>query len=162
MIEEIKNLIVSRLGAEAIIEANDKVLQPFICVQVAKLAEVGQILYENDFDHLACLTGIDNGREAGTMEVVYHFYSILKNAMVVIKVKVNRNQAGEPLPCVPSLSHIWKGADWLERETYDLVGIHFEGHQDLRRILLPADWQGFPLRKDYEEQATYHGIQVKY
>lgn len=162
MIEEIKNLIVSRLGAETVIETNDKVLQPFISVQVEKLAEIGQILHEYDFDHLACITGIDNGASAGTMEVVYHFYSILKNLTLVVKVKVARNQVDAPLPSVPTLSHIWQSADWHEREVYDLIGIHFEGHQDLRRILLPADWQGFPLRKDYEEQTTYHGVQVKY
>jgi NADH-quinone oxidoreductase subunit C len=162
MIEEIKNLIVSRLGVEAVIESNDKALQPFICVQVEKLAEIGQLLYEYDFDHLACVTGIDNGASAGTMEIVYHFYSIIKNLTLVVKVKIARNQVGEPLPSVPTLSHIWQSADWHEREVYDLLGIHFEGHQDLRRILLPADWQGFPLRKDYEEQATYHGVQVKY
>jgi NADH-quinone oxidoreductase subunit C len=60
------------------------------------------------------------------------------------------------------VSSIWKTADWHEREAYDLVGVQFVNHPNLTRILLPADWQGHPLRKDYVEQERYHGIQVKY
>ena len=66
------------------------------------------------------------------------------------------------LPQVPSLVKIWKTADWHEREVYDLVGVNFKGHPDLRRILLPEDWEGHPLRKDYQEQEKYNGIKVKY
>jgi NADH-quinone oxidoreductase subunit C len=65
-------------------------------------------------------------------------------------------------PEVPSLSGIWKTADWHEREAYDFFGIQFTGHPNLTRILLPADWEGHPLRKDYVEQERYHGIKVKY
>jgi NADH-quinone oxidoreductase subunit C len=67
----------------------------------------------------------------------------------------------DQLPSVPSLVSIWRTADWHEREAFDLVGVYFEGHPDLRRILLPEDWVGHPLRKDYVEQEKYHGIQVK-
>ena len=63
-------------------------------------------------------------------------------------------------PDIPSVESIWRVADWFERETYDMFGINFTGHRDLRRILLPEDWDGWPLRKDYEEQETYHGIVV--
>ncbi|MYF99827.1 NADH-quinone oxidoreductase subunit C, partial [Candidatus Poribacteria bacterium] len=63
---------------------------------------------------------------------------------------------------IPTVSHIWKTADWHERETYDLYGILFEGHTDLRRILLPDDWEGFPLRKDYQEPDFYRGMRVPY
>jgi NADH-quinone oxidoreductase subunit C len=59
---------------------------------------------------------------------------------------------------MPSVEPVWKSADWLEREQYDLLGVQFEGHPDLRRIMLPDDWVGHPLRKDYVEQADYHQI----
>jgi len=62
---------------------------------------------------------------------------------------------------VPSVCSIWRTADWHEREAFDLMGIYFTGHPDLRRILLPDDWAGFPLRKDYEDAESYHGIMIK-
>lgn len=109
------------------------------------------------FDQLACLTGIDNGPASNSMEVVYHLYSIPFNTALAVKVIVPRNH-----PEVPSVSGIWRTANWHEREAFDLLGIRFTGHPDLRRILLPADWEGHPLRKDYEEQPTYRGMSVKY
>ena len=63
-------------------------------------------------------------------------------------------------PTIPSVETVWRIGDWFERETYDMFGIEFQGHRDLRRILLPDDWEGWPLRKDYEVQETYHGIVV--
>jgi NADH-quinone oxidoreductase subunit C len=159
--EEVKSLIIHHLGEDTITDANEKVMQPCLSIRVEKIAEVGQLLHENGFDHLACITGIDNGAAEATMEVLYHLYSIPKATSLTLKVKVPRHQPEKPLPSVPTLSHIWRTADWHEREAYDLLGIHFEGHLDLRRILLPADWQGFPLRKDYEQQEIYHGISVK-
>ena len=63
-------------------------------------------------------------------------------------------------PKIPSVESVWRIGDWFERETYDMFGIEFQGHRDLRRILLPDDWDGWPLRKDYEVQETYHGIMV--
>jgi NADH-quinone oxidoreductase subunit C len=74
-------------------------------------------------------------------------------------VKVDLDRAR---PIVPSVYSIWKAADWHEREAFDLLGIQFEGHPDLRRLLMPADWEGHPLRKDYQEQNYYRGIKVKY
>lgn len=109
------------------------------------------------FDQLSCLTGIDNGPEANTMEVVYHLYSIPFNRSLAIKLVVPREN-----PEVPSVAHIWRTANWHEREAFDLLGIRFTGHPDLRRILMPADWEGHPLRKDYQEQTSYRGITVKY
>lgn len=109
------------------------------------------------FDMLSCITGIDNGAEAGTMEVIYNLYSIPFNHHLAIKVVVPRDQ-----PEVDTVSHIWKTANWHEREVYDLLGIVFNGHPDLRRILLPADWEGHPLRKDYKHQDYYRGIKVEY
>ncbi|PZR39870.1 MAG: NADH-quinone oxidoreductase subunit C [Azospira oryzae] len=116
-------------------------------------------LYQNPstyFDQLSCITGIDNGPQANTMEVIYHLYSIPFNQSLAIKVVLPRDHA-----TIDSISAIWKSADWLEREVYDMFGIHFNNHPDLRRILLPADWEGHPLRKDYQHQEAYRDIKVK-
>lgn len=109
------------------------------------------------FDQLSCLTGLDNGLEAGTMEVIYNLYSIPFDLHLMLKVALDRSK-----PEIQTVSDIWRTADWHERETYDLLGIVFLDHPDLRRILLPKDWVGHPLRKDYKEQEEYHGIRVVY
>lgn len=114
------------------------------------------------FDQLSCLTAIDNGPEKGTLELIYTLYSIPHHQTLHLQVVLPRLLEDNQLPVVSSLVSIWKTADWHEREAFDLVGVHFEGHPDLRRILLPEDWKGHPLRKDYVEQEKYHGIQVKY
>lgn len=106
-------------------------------------------------DRLVCVTGIDNGPEAASMEVVYHLDGITTGKTLALRVKTTRED-----PEVPSLCSIWEAADWLEREVFDMYGIRFSGHPDLRRILLPADWEGFPLRKDYTAAKTYHGLEV--
>ena len=94
------------------------------------------------------------------LEIVYHLYSFMHRHSLVVKVKTPRwagEVAGE-LPVVPSVSNVWAIADWHEREAYDLVGIEFSDHPNLRRILCPEDWVGHPLRKDYEFPLEYHGV----
>lgn len=108
-------------------------------------------------DSLSCLTALDNGPKAGTMEVIYTLYSIPHGHSFQLACMLDRGQ-----PEIDSVSSIWRSADWHEREAFDFYGIHFKGHPDLRRILLPADWEGFPLKKDYQHQEKYHGITVKY
>ena len=94
------------------------------------------------------------------LEVVYHLSSISTKLTLVIKVILPRWKNDEPgnLPEVPTVSGIWSTADWHEREAYDLSGVLFTGHTNLRRILCPEDWEGYPLRKDYEMPLEYHGI----
>ncbi|GAB3323805.1 NADH-quinone oxidoreductase subunit C [Larkinella ripae] len=161
---EITDLLVARFGADLIQQINTTNPQPFFVVQTAAIAEVCQFLRDDDrffFDFLACMTGIDNGPQANSMEVVYNLTSIPYEHTLMFKVLLPRNAGAEPLPAVPTVTNVWRTADWHEREIYDLVGIQFSGHPDLRRILLPTDWQGHPLRKDYQDMETYHGIKVK-
>ncbi len=111
------------------------------------------------FDTLMCLSGVHHLGEPEQMEVVYHLYSVRHRHQIIIKVKVDR-----PLVFphyylrVRTVSDIWPAAEWMEREVYDMFGIHFEGHRDFRRLLLPPDWLGHPLQKDFREQDVYGGI----
>lgn len=159
---ELTDLLTSQFG-EAI-QLTNQPLQPYLTVPVDKLLDICQFLRDDErlfFDLLACLTGIDNGPQADTMEVVYNFTSIPYEHNLMLKVIVPRTTGSAKLPSVPSIAHIWRTADWHEREAFDLVGIHFDNHPDLRRILLPTDWVGHPLRTDYQEQEQYHGIKTK-
>ncbi len=107
------------------------------------------------FDQLACLTGLDERKENDCFTVVYNLFSFIHRHKVNLRVRTQ----GVP---VPSVTKIWGAANWHEREAYDLFGIKFSAHPDLRRILLPEDWEGHPLQKDYTAQEKYHGITVKY
>ncbi len=97
------------------------------------------------FHLLKDLSGVDyQGKKTPRFEVVYHLYSLRHNRMIRLNVQVPEDD-----PSVDSVTGIFKGADWHERECFDLFGITFRNHPDLRRILLPEDWEGYPLRKDY-------------
>ena len=157
--EEIKILLEENFPEKAF-EVVENATPQGIVVPAESLVEVMGFLHANDqlyFDMLSCITGLDNGPETGTMEMIYNLYSIPNDLHLMIKVMLDREK-----PVVDSLVEIWKTADWQEREVYDMYGIHFNNHPDLRRILMPADWEGFPLRKDYEEQTYYRGMKVKY
>jgi NADH-quinone oxidoreductase subunit C len=103
-------------------------------------------------DYLECITGVDYPTDKKIV-VVYHVYSYTLKHRVVLKAFLDRED-----PAMPTLVNVWSVANWQERECFDLLGVLFEGHPDLRRILLPDDWEGHPLRKDYEEKEDYHGI----
>ena len=114
-----------------------------IIVPKESLLEVAQYLKNPPlvFDNLHCITAVDRKEK---MELVYILYSIRERHGVTLKVYLTLEDLN-----VASLSAIWKSANWLEREVYDLFGIIFSDHPDLRRILNPYDWKGYPLRKDY-------------
>lgn len=163
--EEIIGLLAQRFGPAIILAQDPHASPPAVHIPSQHIAEIGQMLHEHKktyFDYLACITALDNGPEANTLELIYNLYSIPYDLQLMLKVVVDRNKPEEPLPAVPSVSHIWRGANWHEREAYDLMGIRFTEHPDLRRILLPADWEGHPLRKDYTVQKQYHGIETTY
>lgn len=126
----------------------------FIVVPAANIVAIGKMLKTIDsfsFDCLSDLTAVDRKEN---YEVVYHLFSYRHNHSVVLKVILPHDDA----PHVVSVEGVWPVANWLEREVYDLFGIVFDGHSDLRRIMLPDDWVGHPLRKDYKEEEDYHGI----
>jgi NADH-quinone oxidoreductase subunit C len=163
--QEIKQALVAQFGEVMVIASDETAPQPSLTVATDTLPEVCAFLYQTEglyFDMLSCLTALDNGPEAGTMQIAYNLYSIPYEHSLMLKVEFARNTPDGDLPTVPTLSHIWRTADWHEREAFDLMGIRFANHPDLRRILLPEDWEGHPLRKDYQEQQRYHGIEVKY
>jgi NADH-quinone oxidoreductase subunit C len=108
-----------------------------------------------EFDCLSNLSGVDYPKR-GVIEVVYHLYSYVHFHTVVLKVDTPRDA-----PSVPTVESVWKTANWQEREVFDLLGVVFEGHSDLRRILMPEDWVGHPLRKDFVEPEDYHGIPTR-
>ncbi|MBN1959479.1 MAG: NADH-quinone oxidoreductase subunit C [Deltaproteobacteria bacterium] len=107
------------------------------------------------FDFLRALSGIDYLQQ-DEIEVVAHLFSYSQRAQVVIKTRIER-----AAPQLASVQDIWPAANWHEREIFDLLGVNFTDHPDLRRILLPDDWQGFPLRKDYQEPEFYQGIPTR-
>lgn len=160
-IELVTGVIKTKFNEACIVAIATDIPQPTIELTPSAILEVCKELQANEacyFDHLSCITGIDNGVEKGTFEVLYHLFSITKKLSIVLKVTLQRNVQAS----LPSLTPIWGTANWHEREVFDLFGIHFEGHPDLRRILLPANWEGHPLKKDYEAQQYFHGITVKY
>ncbi len=100
---------------------------------------------EFDYDYIVDVTSVDYPAEPERFEVVYIFYSIPRRHRIMVKIRVT-----EDSPVVDSVVSIWRGAEFMEREVYDMMGIQFRGHPDLRRILMPDDYdEGFPLRKDF-------------
>jgi NADH-quinone oxidoreductase subunit C len=138
---------------DRILEIVDKKPDPWMVVDPAALVEVCEYFKgdaETAFDCLSNESGVDY---KDRIEVVYHLFSYQHRHQIVLKVKLPRED-----PQVPTLENVWKSANWMEREIYDLLGVNFTGHSDMRRLLMPEDWIGHPLRKDFVEPQEYHGI----
>ena len=125
------------------------VVDPKLWKQACQAARDDQDL---SFNFLRTLCGVDRPDDQ-KIEVVVHLFSYRHRQAFVLKTLVDRND-----PHLDSVASIWPAAAWHERETFDLLGVKFDGHPDLRRIMLPEDWSGHPLRKDYKEPEQYHGI----
>jgi NADH/F420H2 dehydrogenase subunit C len=119
---------------------------PGAWVPAGRLLEIARVLRDEapfHLDYCSFVSAVDLP-DAGAIEVVYHLFSMQARHELLLKVRVARDA-----PCLPSVAGIWSAANWHERETYDLFGVTFEGHPDLRRIMMTEDWHGHPLRKDY-------------
>ncbi|MBT4867140.1 MAG: NADH-quinone oxidoreductase subunit C [Planctomycetaceae bacterium] len=173
---EIFDLLVSQFGSEKIVAINTEAIDPWIEVAPAAIHEVAQFLKSDErliLHHLNNLTAVDyfqpDPKKAAKfghdphLELVYHLSSYDLRHSLVVKVKLPRwqNDVEGDIPEIDSVADVWAIADWHEREAYDLMGIKFGGHPNLRRILCPEDWVGHPLRKDYEFPLEYHGIRGK-
>jgi len=160
--EDIKLLLTEKFGADIIIGEETNDLQSALLIQPDAIADVCLELRDNPktyFDFLSCLSGVDYGVEAG-FGVVYNLISLPYQQYLTLKVSKPNDRDENNLSSFPSVSAVYRTADWHEREAFDLVGIYFESHPDLRRILLPDDWEGYPLRKDYKAAEYYKGIRI--
>ncbi len=153
--------LAGRFG-ERVTAFQAEALQPWTVVAAEAIAEVAAFCKaEPDlaFDNLMCLSAVDYAAVKDVephMELVYHLYSYRHRHLHVLKVMLPREGA-----TVPTVEKTWGVANWHEREAYDMFGILFAGHGDLRRILLPDDWEGHPLRKDWVDPEFYNGMHVK-
>jgi NADH-quinone oxidoreductase subunit C len=151
--QEIHDLLRTVAGEGAIEEFHADGPSPWIRISPAYFRAVMQVLRDREelkFDFLQLVTAVD---WVTHFDVVYHLWSMKHSHKIAIKVRADHDQ-----PRVPTVCDLWPAADWHEREQYDMLGIVFEGHPDLRRILCPEDWEGHPLRKDYVQPLEYHGI----
>jgi NADH-quinone oxidoreductase subunit C len=147
---------------EEVVEVTDFRDQVSVIVKRGKILGICKYLHDDPslfLDHLQDLCGVDyHGKKDPRFEVVYNLYSIKYHHKIRIRAQVPDND-----PTIQTVTSIWAGANWHERECYDMFGIIFKGHPDHRRILLPEDWEGHPLRKDYplkgpELDKDWHGF----
>lgn len=155
----IHDALVGRFG-EKILSADLEAVSPFAVVATEAIVEVAEFCKGDSalaMDNLMCLSGVDyHKEEPPRMEVVYHLYSYTHHHTFALKVHLPREN-----PAVSTVERLWGVANFHERECWDMFGIVFTGHSDMRRILLPDDWEGHPLRKDWEDPEYYNGMHVK-
>jgi len=136
--------------SDAVVETHVQHGDTTAVVDADRLVEVLTLLREEaqlEFDMLTDLTAVDRLPDTPRFEVVYHLYSVALNQRLRIKARVTADD-----PCIASAVRLYPSANWMEREVWDLYGIRFEGHPDMRRILLYEEFEGHPLRKDYPKE----------
>jgi len=151
---EIAALLTEKFGSR-ILESRPDAINPWSAVDPAAVLEISEFLRFDDrlsMDHLELLGGADY---KDRIEVVYVLYSMKNRHRYTLKCRLPREA-----PVLHTVESVWRVANWHEREAYDMFGITFEGHSDLRRILCPDDWEGYPLRKDYKFPKTYRDMPV--
>ena len=150
--EEIVALLDTKTSGKAsVIEG-----KAIISVSPENWSEISFVLKNEsklNFDYLMCISAYDKG-DNKVYGAAYNFYSTVNNHYLEVRVEAEDGIS------IPSVTGLWKTADWHEREAYDMMGLKFEGHPDLKRILLSDDWEGYPLRKNYKEPDYYHGVPV--
>ena len=149
---EIQKYIKTKIEWNIPVEDGKEVL----FVSPDKWNEIAQLLKNDvnlEFNYLMCISSYDKG-DNKIYGVAYNFYSINKQHYLEVRVEVEDGTS------IPSISSLWRTANWHEREAYDMMGIKFDGHPDLKRILLADDWEGHPLRKDWKEPEFYNGMPV--
>lgn len=144
---------------DAIVEVKAEAAgDPYVSVAPGRVKEIAARLRDDEifrFDYLMCLSGLDAGKEK--LAVVYHLWSMKHQHKITLRAEV-----GVTEPKLPTVSDVWPSANWHEREAWDMYGIVFDGHPDHRRILLPEDYPGHPLRKDFKVPEFYNGMKVPY
>lgn len=155
--QELYDDLKARFG-DAIGEFKPDAVQPWIAVSEKRVRDVCAFLRDEAsfaFDYLSCLSGVDY--PDGRLGVVYHLYSMSRKHKIVLRTFCTREH-----PHIQSVSAVWGTANWHEREAYDMFGIIFDEHPDLRRILCGDDYPGYPLRKDFKVPEFYNGMKVPY
>lgn len=138
----------------AILETIEALGETTLIADPAQIVDLGRYLKEKEnYVRLSSVTAVDWHPANPRFEVVYHLHSLQPYKRIRVKCKI-----GGEKPEIDSLTGVWRAADWYERETWDMFGIHFRNHPDLQRILMPTDWEGHPLRKDY----PVHGYKYSY
>jgi NADH-quinone oxidoreductase subunit C len=152
--QEISALLTEKFGSR-ILESKTDVFNPWSVIEASAILEVCRFLRSDgrlSMDHLELLGGTDY---KDRIEVIYVLYSMKHHHRYTLKCRLSRESTA-----LSTVESVWSIANWHEREAYDMFGIVFEGHSDLRRILCPDDWEGYPLRRDYKFPKSYRNMPV--
>ena len=155
--QEIHDNLRAKFG-DAVVEAKLDAVQPWIRIAADRTKEIALFLRDDvtfQFDYLMCLSGVDYND--GNLGIVYHLFSMVHKHKIVLRANCPKDK-----PHVQSVHQVWGTANWHEREAFDMYGIVFDEHPDLRRILCPDDYPGYPLRKDFKVPEFYNGMKVPY
>ncbi len=154
MIENIVQAIQEKYPAELVLVDTDGQIPTFVLTSKRVVRVLFLLRDEFDFESLMCETASD---KSDRIVLIYHLYSTKHRQMLVVKTELSREE-----PSVETAEEVWKSANWYEREIYDLFGVEFIRHSDMQRIMLPPDWVGHPLLKDYVPAPEYHGMKIEW
>jgi len=168
-IDDVADALKQKVGGDVVVAVEkEHIGTPFVVVSSSRIVDVLKFLRDDErfyctnlnvvsaVDYPAKIEGVETQLKSfDCIEVVYVVQSYVHKHHVMVKVKLDRSA-----PKIPSVTGLFRSANWYERECYDMLGIHFEGHPNHKRILLPPDWVGHPLRRDYEFPEEYNGMKV--